>query len=142
MFNNNQLKASPLMKSGLLLAGANNSNFDIGDNDGNLTSLEISELDFSNVDLVLLSACETGLGDILGSEGVFGLQRAFKLAGVQSLIVSLWQVPDKETSDLMYKFYFYYLEGDSKREALRKAQNHIRSKYTNPYYWAGFELIE
>jgi CHAT domain-containing protein len=142
MFDNNQLKTSPLMKSGLLLAGANNSNFDTEDNDGNLTSLEISELDFSNVDLVLLSACETGLGDILGSEGVFGLQRAFKLAGVKSLIVSLWQVPDKQTSELMYKFYFYYLEGDSKREALRKAQDDIRSKYINPYYWAGFELIE
>jgi CHAT domain-containing protein len=142
LFNNNELKASPLIKSGLLLAGANNSNFDIGDNDGNLTSLEISELDFSNVDLVILSACETGLGDILGSEGVFGLQRAFKLAGVKSLIVSLWQVPDKETSDLMYKFYFYYLEGASKREALLKAQNDVRKKNTNPYYWAGFEMIE
>ena len=142
MFNNTQLRVSPLMKSGLLLAGANNSNFNKGDNDGHLTSLEISELDFSNVDLVLLSACETGLGDILGSEGVFGLQRAFKLAGVKSLIVSLWQVPDKETSELMYKFYFYYLKGDSKRKSLQKAQSDIRSKYINPYYWAGFELIE
>jgi CHAT domain-containing protein len=142
LFNNNQLKPSPLMKSGLLLAGANNPSFYEGENDGNLTSLEISELDFSNVDLVLLSACESGLGDVLGSEGVFGLQRAFKIAGVKSLIVSLWQVPDKQTSELMYKFYTYYLEGSTKRDALQNAQKDIRSKYSNPYYWAGFELIE
>lgn len=140
--NNNQFESSSLLRSGLLLAGANNSNDTSNINDGIMTSLEISELDLSNVDLVVLSACETGLGDVLGSEGVFGLQRAFKLAGVKSLIVSLWQVPDKQTSELMLKFYNYYLNGSSKTNALKDAQNDIKKKHPNPYFWAGFELIE
>ena len=76
------------------------------------------------------------------SEGVFGLQRSFKNAGVNSLIISLWQVPDKQTSELMIKFYNYYLNGMSKNSALRNAQKDIREKYPEPYYWAAFELIE
>ena len=139
---NSQFESSPLLRSGLLFAGANNSSSATNDNDGIMTSLEISEMDFSKVDLVVLSACETGLGDVLGSEGVFGLQRAFKLAGAKSLIVSLWEVPDKQTAELMLKFYNYYLNGHSKTEALKKAQNDIRTDYPNPYYWAGFDLIQ
>jgi len=139
---NSQIELSPLLRSGLLFAGANNSISAANDNDGIMTSLEISEMDFSRVNLVVLSACETGLGDVLGSEGVFGLQRAFKLAGAKSLIVSLWQVPDKQTAELMLKFYNFYLDGHSKTEALKKAQNSIRKEYPNPYYWAGFELIQ
>ncbi|MBF8149267.1 CHAT domain-containing protein [Winogradskyella sp. F6397] len=140
--NNGQFESSPLLRSGILLAGANNSSYSNTNNDGIMTSLEISEMDFSKVDLVVLSACETGLGDVLGSEGVFGLQRAFKLAGAKSLIVSLWQVPDEQTSELMLKFYAYYLNGNSKTQALRNAQNDIKMNYPNPYFWAGFELIE
>lgn len=139
---NGQFESSPLLRSGLLFAGANNSSFNTKNNDGIMTSLEISEMDLSKVDLVVLSACETGLGDVLGSEGVFGLQRAFKLAGAKSLIVSLWQVPDKQTAELMLKFYDYYLSGSSKTEALKKAQNDIKKSYSNPYFWAGFELIQ
>ncbi len=142
LFNSNQFESTSLLRSELALAGANSLDWNTSDNDGKLTSLEISELDFSNVDLVVLSACKTGLGDVLGSEGVFGLQRAFKIAGAKSLIVSLWQVPDKQTSELMYKFYSYYLSGDSKKESLDKAQREIRDTYPNPYFWAGFELIE
>lgn len=140
--NGDDMPSSTLLRSGLLFAGANNANYSDNNNDGIMTSLEISGLDFSKVDLIVLSACETGLGEVLGSEGVFGLQRAFKLAGARSLIVSLWQVPDKQTAELMINFYDYHLRGETKFSALKKAQNDIRKKYPNPYYWAGFELIE
>ena len=96
--------------------------------DGILTAFEISTSDLHTVDLVVMSACETGLGDIKGSEGVFGLQRAFKMAGVRSIIMSLWKVPDEQTAELMQGFYKYYLEGFSKQVALnlsqQKKQNH------------------
>lgn len=130
-----------LLKSGLIFSNANNNSTDTK-NDGILNSFEISQMDLSNVDLIVLSACETGLGSIKGSEGVFGLQRAFKLAGAKSMIVSLWQVPDKSTSELMVHFYEFYLKGFSKKESLKKAQNIIKSKYQLPYYWAGFVLLE
>jgi CHAT domain-containing protein len=90
---------------------------------------------------VVLSACETALGDIKGTEGVFGLQRAFKLAGVKNMLLSLWKVPDKETAELMTAFYQYYLSGNTAREALHKAQLDMKKKY-RPYYWAAFVLIE
>lgn len=140
--NGNDMPSSTLLRSGLLFAGANNANYSDSNNDGIMTSLEISGLDFSQVDLIVLSACETGLGEVLGSEGVFGLQRAFKLGGAKSLIVSLWQVPDEETAELMISFYDYYLSGETKFNALKKAQNDIRKNNPNPFFWAGFELIE
>lgn len=130
-----------LIKSGLAFSNANNNSTNTK-NDGILNSFEISQMDLSNVDLIVLSACETGLGSIKGSEGVFGLQRAFKLAGAKSMIVSLWQVPDKSTSELMVHFYEFYLKGFSKKESLLKAQNEIKRKYKFPYYWGGFMLIE
>jgi CHAT domain-containing protein len=99
-------------------------------------------MDLSNVDLIVLSACETGLSSDKGNEGVFGLQRAFKLAKAKSMIVSLWQVPDQSTSELMVPFYEFYLKGFSKKESLKKARDIIKSKYQSPYYWAGFMLIE
>jgi CHAT domain-containing protein len=82
-----------------------------GKEDGIVTAYEISNLDLSNTGLVVLSACETALGDIKGTEGVFGLQRAFKLSGVQNMILSLWQVPDKETAELMNLLYTNKLKG-------------------------------
>lgn len=130
-----------LLKSGLAFSNANNNSTNTK-NDGILNSFEISQMDLSNVDLIVLSACETGLGSDKGNEGVFGLQRAFKLAGAKSMIVSLWQVPDQSTSELMVHFYEFYLKGFSKKESLKKAQNIIKSKYQSPYYWAGFMLIE
>jgi CHAT domain-containing protein len=90
---------------------------------------------------VVLSACETALGDVNGTEGVFGLQRAFKLAGVNNMLLSLWRVPDAETAELMTVFYKYFLEDKSPREALNDAQKDMRKKYA-PYYWAAFVLIE
>lgn len=130
-----------LLKSGLAFSNANNNSTNTK-NDGILNSFEISQMDLSNVDLIVLSACETGLGSDKGNEGVFGLQRAFKLAGAKSMIVSLWQVPDQSTSELMVHFYEFYLKGFSKKESLKKAQEIIKSKYQSPYYWAGFMLIE
>ena len=139
------LAADPLLRSGLILAGGNRawsgkSPID-GVEDGIATAYEISQLNLSNTELVVLSACETALGDVKGSEGVFGLQRAFKMAGVKKMIVSLWQVPDKETAELMTAFYSYWLKGKTINEAFAQAQAEMRKKYS-PYYWAAFVLVE
>ena len=140
-----EIANDPLLRSGLILAGANYSwsgKTPIeGIEDGIATAYEISQLDLSKTQLVVLSACETALGDIRGSEGVFGLQRAFKMAGVKKMIVSLWQVPDKETAELMTAFYSYWLKGKNINEAFAQAQAEMRTKYS-PYYWAAFVLVE
>ena len=139
---------NPMIRSGLILAGGNYA-WEHGRapeneiNDGVLTAYEISQLNLSNTELVILSACETGLGDILGNEGVYGLQRAFKIAGAKYLIMSLWQVPDRETKDFMVNFYRNWLEeGLSIPEAFRKTQQEMRDEFYNPFFWAGFILIE
>ena len=92
--------------------------------------------------MVVLSACETGLGENVASEGVFGLQRAFKLAGVQTLVMSLWKVPDAETSELMTLFYNNWLNGMNKHEAFQSAQRKIKENRPNPYFWAGFIMLD
>ena len=138
----------PLIRSGLLLAGANqawssNREQQSADEDGVITAYEISQMNLTNTELVVLSACETGLGDIKGNEGVYGLQRALKIAGAQNLIISLWKVPDRETAKLMTSFYTYWLQEQlSIREALSKAQKDFRDNGYDPYYWAGFILLE
>jgi hypothetical protein len=138
----------PMIRSGLLLAGANQA-WKTGKplrpdlEDGILTAYEISQMDLSNTELVVLSACETGLGDIQGNEGVYGLQRAFKIAGAKYLIMSLWQVPDFQTQELMTAFYQKWLaEKLSLPDAFRAAQQMMREKYEHPYFWAGFVLVE
>lgn len=138
----------PLNRCGLLFAGANtaysghSSELPEGVQDGILTAKEISLLDLRDADLVVLSACETGKGEITG-EGVFGLQRAFKQAGAQTLIMSLWKVDDKATQLLMTEFYRNWITNhQSKREAFRNAQNAVRSQYKEPYYWAGFIMLD
>ncbi len=146
--NKKLLMDNPLLRSGLALAGAKKTwNADSASNseeDGILTAQEISQLDLSGTKLVVLSACNTGLGDIDKSEGVFGLQRAFKLAGVQSILMSLWEIPDKATSEMMNLFYQYWLvEKMNKRDAFKKAQNKIRAN--NPLdiqAWAGFVMVD
>lgn len=143
-----------LYHSGLALSGAqdtwHNESGDISkyvemksDNDGILLSSEIAQMDLANTDLVVLSACETALGNVK-SEGVYGLQRAFKLAGVNSLIMSLWKVDDDATQILMTSFYQNYLNGMSKREALLSAQNKVRNTpgFEDPYNWAAFILLD
>lgn len=135
----------PMLRSGLILAGGNkfwkNTNNEITGDDGILTAKEIANLDLSNCQLVVLSACETGLGDVNGSEGVFGLQRAFKMAGVKNIIMSLWKVPDAQTAELFELFYAECFKGKTIPEAFREAQNKMKTKY-DPYYWAGFVLLE
>jgi CHAT domain-containing protein len=138
---------SPMIRSGLMMTGGQaawmgKKNID-PDHDGILTSEEISRLDLSDVSMVVLSACQTGLGDIdNGAEGVIGIQRAFKLAGVQSLLMSLWKVDDNATSYMMQRFYSRMVSGDTKHNAFKTAQQEVRKKYPNPYYWAGFILLD
>lgn len=138
---------NPLLRSGLLLAHANYA-WRYGSNpyernDGILTALEISNLDLSQTDLVVLSACETGLGDIKGNEGVYGLQRAFKMAGVDLIMMSLWEVPDMETVEFMSSFYELWLENDDIRQAFIETQRKMHNLYpNNPEKWAAFVLIE
>ena len=135
---------NPLMRSGLAMAGANNvwNRRFVGEGeDGVLTAQEVTQLDLSKTKLVVLSACETGLGDIKGSEGVYGLQRAFKMAGVKYIIMSLWQVPDKETVEFMEMFYKKLLKSKDVRRSFNETQKEMRKKY-DPYYWAAFVLIE
>lgn len=90
---------------------------------------------------MVLSACETGLGDIKGSEGIYGLQRSFKLAGVNKIIMTLWKIPDLQTKELMMIFYQNYFNGKSASQSLRVAQTTMSLKYP-PYYWAAFKLLE
>ena len=101
-------------------------------------------MDLRNTELVVLSACETGLGDVKGNEGVYGLQRAFKIAGAKYLIMSLWKVPDDETAELMTTFYRFWLEDKmSIPEAFRAAQKAMMQvRFIKPYQWAGFVLVE
>ena len=137
----------PMLRSGLIMAGGNaawqgNQTLE-GKEDGILTAYEISQMNLSNTELVVLSACETGLGDIEGNEGVYGLQRAFKIAGAKYLIMSLWQVPDKQTSILMTTFYKKWLEEKMNiPDAFHAAQKELRDLGLDPYQWAGFVLVE
>ena len=138
---------NPLLRSGLIMSGANDQWLDkevIQDDreDGILTADEIARLNLTKTKLVVMSACETGLGDVKNSEGVFGLQRAFKLAGVESLIMSLWKVPDNATAELMTTFYQQWLSGQSKQNAFKNAQQKVREKYKSPYYWAAFVMMD
>ena len=137
----------PLLRSGLVMAGANRAwtgkTVPTGLEDGILTAKEVSEMNLRNTQLVVLSACQTGLGDVKGSEGVEGLQRAFKMAGVRYLILSLWNVPDKETVEFMGTFYKQWLGGKEIRDAFRTTQQQMHADYpAEPYKWAAFVLVE
>lgn len=139
-----------LTRSGLILSGANHilEWKPIPDNveDGILTAREIADVDLRGLDLVVLSACQTGLGDISGGEGVFGLQRGFKKAGAKSILMSLWEVDDEATQILMTQFNRNLLSGQTKRQSLISAQKYLREygngKYNNPKYWAAFILLD
>ncbi len=116
-----------------------------GMNDGILTALEISHIDLSKVDLVVLSACETGLGD-LDSGGIYGLQRGFKKAGTNTILMSLDKVDDEATKILMVEFYKNLMNGKTKHQSLKDAQKYLRQvdngKYDKPEYWASFILLD
>jgi CHAT domain-containing protein len=111
--------------------------------DGILTARDVSGMSLSNTELVVLSACQTGLGDVNGSEGVSGLQRAFKMAGVHYILMSLWPVPDRETVEFMDDFYGFWMSGKSIREAFNLTQVLMHHKYPDdPSKWAAFVLME
>jgi len=110
--------------------------------DGILTAEEISQMNLKGTDLVVLSACMTGLGNIETPEGAFGLQRAFKLAGVKSIVMSLWEVPDQATAKLMSIFYSNLAKGKERHESFRQAILLLKKEYDNPYYWAGFVMLD
>ena len=131
-----QTDAESMQNSLLAFAGANL------DDNGLVTAADIATMNLRQCDLAVLSACETGLGK-LGGDGVFGLQRGFKNAGVHTLLMSLKNVYDESTADLMISFYKHLMNGASKREALIKAQQDIRNKgFTDPKYWATFILLD
>jgi CHAT domain-containing protein len=113
-----------------------------GIDDGILTAYEVSNMYLPATKLVVLSACETGVGDIHGSEGVYGLQRAFKIAGVKYLLMSLWEVPDTETSEFMRYFYENLFNNQPVSDAFHAAQEKMRKKYSNePYKWGAWILV-
>ncbi len=138
---------NPLLRSGLALAGANNSLALEGAADGILTADKILGLNLSGTDMVVLSACETGVGEVRSGEGVYGLRRAFTQAGAKRLVMSMWEVPDRETKELMVNFYRNLQKGASHTEALRQAalrQRDIVKKrygYDHPYYWGAFVFL-
>ncbi|WP_374111898.1 CHAT domain-containing protein [Phormidium yuhuli] len=127
---------NPLLRSGLALAGFNSR--DSEGEDGVLTALEVVGLDLRGTRLVVMSACETGVGDVANGEGVYGLRRAFVMAGAESQLMSLWKVADEETADLMGDYYQRLLAGEGRSEALREVQLDWLSRGAHPYYWASF----
>lgn len=143
---NDTLQRNPMLRSGLVLSGANRAwmEKDIIEEieDGLLTADEISNMRLGHLLLAVLSACNTALGPINNSEGVFGLQRAFKLAGAQTLIISLWPVDDRATAEFMVSFYRSWLTGKDMRTAFTETQYTFREKYGDPYYWAGFVMVD
>jgi CHAT domain-containing protein/Tfp pilus assembly protein PilF len=128
----------PLLRSGLAFAGANRQV--AGGDDGILTALEASGLDLWGTELVVLSACETGLGDVSEGEGVYGLRRSLIIAGSRSQVMSLWKVDDEATRDLMVDFYRKLSAGQGRAEALRNAQLAMLKipALSHPFYWASF----
>jgi CHAT domain-containing protein len=139
------LKYNPLWRSGVVLSVATNSketdNKQENINEGILTAYEAMNLNLDSKQLVVLFACETGLGEIKNGEGVYSLQRAFKVAGAKNIIMSLWKVDDVATQELMTLFYDNWLKMNNSRKAFTATQQELRKKYPQPYYWGAFVLV-
>jgi tetratricopeptide (TPR) repeat protein/CHAT domain-containing protein len=133
---------NPLLRCGLALAGVNTWSrgwrLPVEAEDGLLTGEDVSGLDLCDTELVVLSACETGLGEIQRGEGVFGLRRAFVLAGARTLVMSRWKIPDQQTQELMEAFYHALAAGLPCADALRAGQLLLKTRYMHPYYWGAF----
>ncbi len=140
---------NPLRRSGFVLSGGHNAfngnELPLGVEDGVLTAEEVSQLNLFKTKLVVLSACQTGLGETAEHDGIYGLRRAFKTAGVEYLIFSLWEVPDKQTEELMTDFYNLWNEGRDIRDAFIAAQENLKIKYAHvpgsAFAWAAFVLM-
>ena len=146
-FHDDKAFDNPMQNSGLLFANsqpyweAGKKSATINESDGILRADEISGLDLTGCRLVVLSACQTGLGFSDNAEGVYGLQRAFKLAGVENVLMSLWKVDDTATSKLMTSFYRYLITGQNPDTALRNAKNDLRRQGYSPNKWGAFILL-
>ncbi len=142
---------NPMLRSGIALAGANNSlnTEDLENSDGIVTAEKILSLNLWGTDMVVLSACNTGVGDVKTGEGVYGLRRAFIQAGAKSLVMSLWKVRDKETKELMVEFYRNIQSGMNRCQALRHAalaeMEIVKKRYgmdiAPPFFWGGFIFL-
>lgn len=133
-------KNNPMINSGLAFAGANEKYY-YEEGEPILTAYKASNLDLNGTQIVILSACETGLGKIKNGEGVYGLQRSFQVAGVQDIVMSMWKVDDQATQELMVTFYTELFSGKNVYEALSIAEEKTREKHPEPYYWGPFKLL-
>ena len=142
----NKVVDNPLLKSGLLFTGAaelltDNNVYNFNKKDGILTAYEAMNLNLDHTELVVLSACETGLGEVKSGEGVYGLQRSFLVAGAQNVIMTLFKVDDLVTQELITSFYTEWLATGNKRAAFLKAKKQVKDKYEEPIYWGSFVMI-
>ena len=140
---NNKRIENPLLRSGIVLAGANYPDKNLKD-DGYLTALEVSKLNWNDTELVVVSGCESGQGDLQSGEGVYGLKRAIAVAGARSSLLSLWEVDDKATAEFMESFYLKIKSGESRSKALSNTQKEFREHpikaWQHPNVWAAFQL--
>jgi CHAT domain-containing protein len=145
--NAENAKNNPLLRSGLILASPSGQKQDTtridfaSTDNGVLTAYEAMNLDLEGTDLIVLSACETGLGDVKAGEGVYGLQRSFLVAGANAMVMSLWKVDDAATQQLMTNFYTNYAKSNNKLNAFKLAQQQLMAKYKEPYYWGAFVMM-